>query len=68
MNIRTARKIAGYGCSKRMEKRLYKLHPPYYDSEGHYRIPSWHMYHRFWKAWTIVKRKQRKYQDKFLKT
>lgn len=67
MNIRTARKIISCrkGLSKRMEKRLNKLYPPYYNEQGHYCMPSWHTYYRFQKAWVIVKRKQRMYQNEF---
>lgn len=67
MNIRIARKIVSVnkGMSKRMEKRLNKLYPPYYNEQGHYCIPSRHMYYRIHEAWVVVNRKIRKYDEKF---
>ena len=67
MNIRIARKIVSVhkGMSKRMEMRLNKLYPPYYDEQGNYCSPSWHMYHRIHEAWVVINRKIRKYDDKF---
>lgn len=65
MNIRIARKVVRGNLSKRFSKRMHKLHPPYIDHRGHLICPSWHMYYRIAKAWVIVKRKERKYQEKF---
>lgn len=66
MNTRIARKIAKNPVpSKRLTKRLDKLYPCYIDDRGHYMLPSFHNYYRVYKAWVIIRRKARKYKEKF---
>lgn len=66
MKARIARKIAKHPVpSKRLVKKLDKYYPSYIDINGRYHLPSWHKYYRIWKAWTIVRRKARKYQERF---
>lgn len=66
MKVRIARKIAVHPIdSKRLKKRIKELYPPYYNENGNYCLPSAHSYYRIQKAWVVVKRKVRKYQENF---
>lgn len=66
MKARIARKIARHPIdSKKLQKRIKELYPPYYNELGHYCLPSAHSYYRITKAWIIVNRKHRKYKENF---
>lgn len=67
MNNRQARKMLICRWSKRLERKLNKLYPVYYNKRGNWCKPSVHEYYRIKKAWSIVTRKGNKYRDKFKK-
>ena len=66
MNIRQARKIIQHPArSKKLRRKLERMYPSYTNESGLFCQPSWHKYYLLDRAWVIVKRKIRKYGNKF---
>ena len=66
MKVRQARKILQHPArSKRLRRKLEKMYPSYTTESGLFRQPSWHEYHLFKHAWSVMHRKIRHYGERF---